>query len=565
MLTINLPSVKDNKFLNELDGSSPEFKEIETLFLRSSSYGGAARSRRLEVQGIYKISNEDLWEEYSLSKKILSKRLGSENINERQLFHGTTSEATTKIIEDGFDWRVCGKNGTMYGKGSYFARDARLSLSYCRDGDIKNMFIAKVLTGKVVKGSSSMIREPEGYQCTVDNELNPRIFVIYHTKQTYPEYLIRFRSSRHYFRQKQVLKGVRKDIYNRIESELLRIIPVSRWGCWLSIKAKDIEKKLYLTAISNKEYADISTLSKRVRMQVKALGIEITETPNFAAAKTQGGIGDLEKILLGNDTDPRQSLQGSLPPIHSPFDDPLSTIQHNIPSFGDLVGEKRQTSSDTANFTSNKRQRFNLLKDDCGPRVCESFCGGYIQVSDPILLPTSTTMTNIIQDQFIYDQNIGDQDSLDVARKKNECSDDLYFDHFLSKDSKPNVWKVQLSQLAQVGLKDHKILIPLLERYCKHPDLACDSNLSEVFSRAKQKSDDDTNNLPCFDTTDAFRQIPQDKENYKEAEQPPKSESGKNNNQDTKERVQKDHSQMSFSPTDSDYEKLLHWICSDNF
>jgi poly [ADP-ribose] polymerase 7/11/12/13 len=42
-----------------------------------------------------------------------------------QLFHGTQDEKVVKaILHQNFDWRVSGKNATMFGKGAYFAKDA---------------------------------------------------------------------------------------------------------------------------------------------------------------------------------------------------------------------------------------------------------------------------------------------------------------------------------------------------------------------------------------------------------------------------------------------------------
>ena len=44
--------------------------------------------------------------------------LGEMHMNERRLFHGTSTEVVPDICEEGFDWRLCGKNATKYGKGN---------------------------------------------------------------------------------------------------------------------------------------------------------------------------------------------------------------------------------------------------------------------------------------------------------------------------------------------------------------------------------------------------------------------------------------------------------------
>ena len=46
--------------------------------------------------------------------------LGKMLINERRLFHGTSVDVVPDICEEGFDWRLCGKNATRYGKGKIF-------------------------------------------------------------------------------------------------------------------------------------------------------------------------------------------------------------------------------------------------------------------------------------------------------------------------------------------------------------------------------------------------------------------------------------------------------------
>lgn len=56
--------------------------------------------------------------------------LGEMHINERRLFHGTSQEVIPKICKEGFDWRLYGRNGSAFGQGTYFARDAQYSHTY---------------------------------------------------------------------------------------------------------------------------------------------------------------------------------------------------------------------------------------------------------------------------------------------------------------------------------------------------------------------------------------------------------------------------------------------------
>ena len=47
----------------------------------------------------------------------MAKKSGKEP-EERQLFHGTSPDTAKAICQQGFDWRKCGKHGTVYGKAS---------------------------------------------------------------------------------------------------------------------------------------------------------------------------------------------------------------------------------------------------------------------------------------------------------------------------------------------------------------------------------------------------------------------------------------------------------------
>lgn len=44
--------------------------------------------------------------------------LGELHINEKRLFHGTAKDVALSICKEGFDWRLCGKNGTAFGQGT---------------------------------------------------------------------------------------------------------------------------------------------------------------------------------------------------------------------------------------------------------------------------------------------------------------------------------------------------------------------------------------------------------------------------------------------------------------
>ena len=133
----------------------------------------------------------------------MAKKAGSDP-EERQLFHGTKSETANAICQQGFDWRVCGKHGTKYGKGSYFASKANYSHRYTSsqvtNRSYKQMFLARVLVGSYTIGDSSLNRPPPKnpfsphvlFDSCCDNMSNPALFVVFENNQSYPEFLITY-------------------------------------------------------------------------------------------------------------------------------------------------------------------------------------------------------------------------------------------------------------------------------------------------------------------------------------------------------------------------------------
>jgi len=124
-------------------------------------------------------------------------------LNEKRLFHGTSPETVEAICKQNFDWRLHGKNATVYGEGSYFALNASYSDAYAKEdmNSCRFMFVAKVLVGSYTKGHSSYRRPPQKdpanpasdlYDSCVDDKSNPTIFVVFDTDQFYPEYIIKY-------------------------------------------------------------------------------------------------------------------------------------------------------------------------------------------------------------------------------------------------------------------------------------------------------------------------------------------------------------------------------------
>ncbi|XP_073477592.1 uncharacterized protein [Aquarana catesbeiana] len=188
----SLPEVGYQKVL--VPENSGEFSNIVKMF--TTTVSGHV------VKKLWRVQNPSLWQVYQWQKDQMKKKKKNMGINvdERQLFHGTDGANVEAICRDNFDWRVCGTNGTLYGQGSYFARDASYSHNYSvpTSAGTRTMFVAHVLVGDFVVGDSKMRRPPqkynktESYDSCVDTTHAPSIFVVFEKFQVYPEYILEY-------------------------------------------------------------------------------------------------------------------------------------------------------------------------------------------------------------------------------------------------------------------------------------------------------------------------------------------------------------------------------------
>uniref|UniRef100_A0A8C1ZUB6 Poly (ADP-ribose) polymerase family, member 12a n=1 Tax=Cyprinus carpio TaxID=7962 RepID=A0A8C1ZUB6_CYPCA len=175
-----------------LQSSSKEYQRVSSMFSRTLP--------RSIIHSIERVQNLSLWRVFHWQKEQMNKRNGGGAVDQRYLFHGTDESLIAAICEQNFDWRICGSHGTLYGKGSYFARDASYSDRYAksRNGKTKKMFVALVLVGNFTRGNNTLVRPPQkpnsqsSYDSCVDNETNPAIFVVFEKFQIYPEYIIEY-------------------------------------------------------------------------------------------------------------------------------------------------------------------------------------------------------------------------------------------------------------------------------------------------------------------------------------------------------------------------------------
>uniref|UniRef100_K7FWI1 Poly(ADP-ribose) polymerase family member 12 n=1 Tax=Pelodiscus sinensis TaxID=13735 RepID=K7FWI1_PELSI len=174
----------------EITKTSSEYTDIESLFKKTMN--------NFAIQRIRRIQNPSLWQVFQWQKEQMKKKNGGKDVDERLLFHGTNSSYLEAICNHNFDWRICGVHGTKYGKGSYFATDAKYSHSYSQSAAKGNtVFVARVLVGDFVRGDPSYVRPPQKpvnglsfYDSCVDSTMVPSIFVIFEKHQIYPEYMI---------------------------------------------------------------------------------------------------------------------------------------------------------------------------------------------------------------------------------------------------------------------------------------------------------------------------------------------------------------------------------------
>jgi hypothetical protein len=195
----------DKVTLKSVSRGSEEWAEIEKMIHVSLPSA--------KIQTLQRIQNQWLWEKYNFSKE----RMHEQNngvINEKRLFHGTSSTPPEKIFRSsqGFDFRYCTRG--MWGTGTYFAVNASYSDNYAfNSAGSKQLILAKVLTGETYRSSpdSSLKKPPvkkhaqtsgtfvdELYDSVSGHANGSDIFIIYDHEKAYPDYLITYTTSMGY-------------------------------------------------------------------------------------------------------------------------------------------------------------------------------------------------------------------------------------------------------------------------------------------------------------------------------------------------------------------------------
>ncbi|XP_069791374.1 protein mono-ADP-ribosyltransferase PARP14-like isoform X2 [Narcine bancroftii] len=200
MTNLNFPNHWDDMQKSQcravqLQLQSQEYQKVEELFRTTVSHFVILKIER--IQNIY------LWNNYMIKKQMINEKNPAETKNESCLFHGTPPDTLESINHFGFNRSFAGRNATMYGNGTYFAKNAQYSISYSKPDThrMRYMYLARVLTGMYCQGQQGMItplpKNPSNptdlFDSAVDNVSNPSMFLIFNDIQAYPEYLITFK------------------------------------------------------------------------------------------------------------------------------------------------------------------------------------------------------------------------------------------------------------------------------------------------------------------------------------------------------------------------------------
>ncbi|KAL5013169.1 hypothetical protein ScPMuIL_007439, partial [Solemya velum] len=130
MLPLNWESMDGQGFkkvpLSQTKGmEAVEYKEVSQRFRKTLPQS--------TILSITRVQQPNLWELYHLKRTQMEKEYGSGCANEQQVFHGTLPDVVDTICMQNFDFRLAGERvGTLFGKGTYFAVEAKYSDGYAQ-------------------------------------------------------------------------------------------------------------------------------------------------------------------------------------------------------------------------------------------------------------------------------------------------------------------------------------------------------------------------------------------------------------------------------------------------
>jgi hypothetical protein len=202
-------SAAGNSNLFAVNARSDEFAGVAARFLETMP--------RATIVSIERVQNAAMHEAFLLQASTLKKQLGADwddKKHRKKLWHGTQAVDAIVNSQDGYGFLplLAGlKTGAIWGDGTYAARDAKYSDNYAKTLQSgqklhKQMLLVDVLLGQSVQGKEGMKMCPllpgeknkrynslYGFDPSVKRDLDdPTIFVIQHSNQAYPSYLLTY-------------------------------------------------------------------------------------------------------------------------------------------------------------------------------------------------------------------------------------------------------------------------------------------------------------------------------------------------------------------------------------
>lgn len=152
------------------------------------------------ICGVYRVENPTLFDMHTLCQQRFLRE--QRPTGARLMFHGTDRASVGSIVRSGFDYRYVGsRSGQAWGRGIYFAADARYSDDFAVE-DVaarRCVIVARVLPGQSVKAGAGQTagpgaQEPNAYDSV--SALHGRIVVIFREQQACPLYAIYYKKRR---------------------------------------------------------------------------------------------------------------------------------------------------------------------------------------------------------------------------------------------------------------------------------------------------------------------------------------------------------------------------------
>ncbi len=200
--------------LYDVNRNGSEFSFVQDLFMktmrnhRNSTITCIQRVENALQHDAYKVQRRNIAMDITKAAGTVSSAIEHQFVN--WLFHGTKQDNIEQIVNSqatGYLPMLAGcAVGAIWGNGTYFARDAKYSHDYTEAKiDVltaqsqRKMLLNRVIVGELHKGAQGISKFPmakgEKYrQCNslVNDVKDPSIFVIQHSNQAYPSYVITY-------------------------------------------------------------------------------------------------------------------------------------------------------------------------------------------------------------------------------------------------------------------------------------------------------------------------------------------------------------------------------------